>query len=334
MNQDFDDNNVAGLSALYNYAEPFSCECRGFARLRETGHEDLAVDCFGYLLLDEKHERIMREKFQNEVNLEFDGDGDGPPHSEVRSQYPGKSGRPPPIRGIVKEFGQPADTINNKDVRRLLGQVIQLQQLGIINIDMADRQLINGKICDFSTAITVPHFITSPELNPYLTAAAKSAMEYETFLYSINDYWAFDNMVDFWSEDHPNQKAKLSVFAFPGGIRAKNRYSLRNTASRDRVYSLVNPMECNWRAFAGSDETGGGETSIRSQKRQKTKAQSRARSGGAISKRKYVQLDAKPQRWYYNCSKERAAKIKHQSSFSNTLAWDFQHGVICPQRRT
>jgi len=52
-------------SAFYNYSEPFCCECRAFGRLQEDGHEDLAVDCFVYVLLDEEHERVLLDRFPN-----------------------------------------------------------------------------------------------------------------------------------------------------------------------------------------------------------------------------------------------------------------------------
>ncbi|OAQ72508.1 kinetochore sim4 complex subunit FTA2 domain-containing protein [Pochonia chlamydosporia 170] len=342
LNDDFDQDNHAAMSAVYNYADPFSCECRSFGRLQEAGHEELAVDCFGYLLLDEEHERIMRDKFKDDpyIFLEFDGNTDGPGCYKVRSRYPGKSGKLRPIRGIVKEFGTPAETMQNKDLRRILRNITQLHQLGIIGIDMADRQLISGRICDFSTAITIPHFITNPELNPYLTAAAKSAMEYETFLYSINDYWLFDDMVDLWNEEHEDQKTPLSVFAFPGGNLNRNRYNLRSTPSRDGIYSFVNPMKCNWRAFSATTESGVNAPSNmtkrgpRQRQRQRLEAGGqKLKSGRVNSKRRAVRLDAKPRRWYLNCSQQVAAVLKIDTWFTNTLAWEFKSGVMFPHHR-
>lgn len=73
------------MSAFYNYMEPFSAKYRAFGRLHETGYEELAVPCFGYVLLDEHHERAMMERF-SDLDLDFNGTGDAP-----ASRTPGQS---------------------------------------------------------------------------------------------------------------------------------------------------------------------------------------------------------------------------------------------------
>ncbi|KAJ2977150.1 hypothetical protein NQ176_g4539 [Zarea fungicola] len=194
--QDVDENDLEAMSAFYNCSEPFSCECRAFGRIRESGHDQVAVRCFGYLLLYEENERAIMNQFSH-LRLSFEGNFYYPDYTGgrgLRSRFMAKGGRPPPIRGIVKEFGHETTDLRSRDAQRILQDVIQLQQLGIIHIDVADRQLINGKLCDFSTAFTVPHYITTPELNPRLTPAWIFAMEFETFQFSINDYWDFDEM--------------------------------------------------------------------------------------------------------------------------------------------
>lgn len=45
------------MTAFYNYSEPFPAECRVFERLEEAVHPELAVRCFDYVLLDERHEQ-------------------------------------------------------------------------------------------------------------------------------------------------------------------------------------------------------------------------------------------------------------------------------------
>lgn len=47
------------MRTLYPYSDPFNNECRAFGRLREAGCEDLAVKCFGYVLLDEESEQQL-----------------------------------------------------------------------------------------------------------------------------------------------------------------------------------------------------------------------------------------------------------------------------------
>ncbi|KAG8418655.1 hypothetical protein J3459_012175 [Metarhizium acridum] len=210
--QNFETSDVTALTTIYNNSEPFNRECRSFGRLQEAGYEELAVKCFGYLLLDEEHERAMRDKFTG-MELEFDGNAERLGYKEARSRFPGKSGRPPPIRGIVKEFGFGVEELKTRDMKRLFRTMTQLHQLGIINLDVADRQLIGGKICDFSTAITVPHPITTPELNPhlYIESEALNMLQLGTFVICMNDYWTFDDMVRTWNEEHEDQKTEISA---------------------------------------------------------------------------------------------------------------------------
>lgn len=258
---------------------------------------------------------------------------------KVRSQadysfewrFLGKDGRPPPIWGIVKEFGPSDEDLRTRDMRRILGDVIRLQQLGIIYIDVADRQLIGGKFCDFSTAITAPHFVTTPELNPCLTPEWISAMEFETFQFSISDYWDFDEMVLLWNEEHENQK-KISVHAFPDGRGCRIKYDLRSTPSRERVYSLVDPRLYDWRASAGSPENGATGSLDGRKSGRRTKGSSHGKPRGAISKT-CRRLDPKPPRWYYDCNTQVAAKLKGKTSFSTSLEWEFKDGLIFPRKR-
>lgn len=280
------------MSALYNYAEPFSCECRAFGRIQEAGLENLAIRCFGYLLLDEEHERTMMNQFSH-LELEFNGNMDEPGLEEVRSRFPGKDGRDPPIRGIVKEFGQCAEGLTAPLARKLLKDIKSLQGLGIINMDVAHRQVVSGRLSDFSTAITVRHFVTSPELNPNLNPDEISAMEFETFQLSSNDYWAFDAMVRKWNWEN---KRKITVYAFPGGDGCQIKYNLRSKRptlpSRWRFYTFVDPRE-----------------------------------GQGVSKKR------KPARWYYECDDMAARRLNRKGGFSAFHEWEFKDGYIYPRRR-
>ncbi|KAJ4307261.1 hypothetical protein N0V88_000643 [Collariella sp. IMI 366227] len=54
-----------------------------------AGHEDLAVSCFGYVLLDKEHERTMMEQFRD-LELELRGNAGNPGMEETRSLYLGQ----------------------------------------------------------------------------------------------------------------------------------------------------------------------------------------------------------------------------------------------------
>ncbi len=285
------------MSAFYNYSEPFTCECRAFGRLQETGHEELAVPCFGYLLLDEQHERTITDRF----DLDFDGSGDFPGCVDMRSRFLGKDNKVLPLRGIVKAFGQTMERLRTRDMSRLLRDMKKIQQLGIIRLDIKEDQLVDGKPADFSTAITFPHFATTPDLNPNLTPDEISDMVYYTFQYSINDYWCFDGMIREWNHYVKNQKEELSVFAFPNGRGLQMQYDLRAKPSRNRIYSFVDPRLYNWRA-------------------------------GGADRRSRKRFDTRPPRWYFSCGPGRAAHLRKTMVYY-PVAWQYKDGLFFPRKR-
>ena len=91
--------------ALYNMSEPFNNECRAFGRLQEAGYAELAVRCFGYLLLDDSHERAILEQFRD-LDLTFDGSPEWYGHCDIRARFPGRNNKPPPVRGILRNSGR------------------------------------------------------------------------------------------------------------------------------------------------------------------------------------------------------------------------------------
>ncbi|CAK7211959.1 hypothetical protein SCUCBS95973_001300 [Sporothrix curviconia] len=76
------------------YGDPFYNECRAFGSLQESGHADMAIECFGYVLIDEEHERAM------------------------------VSSKPPPLRAIVKALGTANDGKQNLP-RATAGRILE-----------------------------------------------------------------------------------------------------------------------------------------------------------------------------------------------------------------
>ncbi|KAI1171101.1 kinetochore Sim4 complex subunit FTA2-domain-containing protein [Nemania sp. FL0916] len=314
---EFGPDCVEKSTAFYNYSEPFNCECRAFGRLAEAGREDLALRCYGYVLLDEKHERAMQAQFPH-VNICSDIDRDYMPE-ESRLLFVGPDGSPPPIRGIVKQFGQPYDEeeveveggdesqrLRPAHLRKMLRDVRALQQIGIVAVDVASRQLVDGHISDFSTAITVPHFITTPDLNPHLTPAMVKALEYEFFDRTINDYLEFDEMATMWNQDHASgspsaRRRRLKVWAFPDGRGCWPKYRLREQDMK-RVFTFVDPRQYDWK-------TRGWKT------------------GGRKAKRR----PPKMRRWVYNCDSVKAAeRLRGPDTKLPGLSWEYRDGYIFP----
>ncbi|KAI0857160.1 hypothetical protein F4860DRAFT_506253 [Xylaria cubensis] len=290
------------MSAFYDYSDPFSCECRAFGRLREAGREELAVRCFGYMLLDEKHERALAAQFPDVL---FNGNYWDPDGKDMRTRFLGRDGRAPPIRGIVKHFGhQPeheAEELWPALARKMLRDITALQELGIMHIDVAGRQMIDNKICDFSTAVTVPHFITTPELNPHVTPSMRSVMELDTFKLAIGDYLQFDEMLSDWNRQYASQGSRglrrIDVCAFPGGRGCKLNYQLRNKA-REHVFTFVDPRRYDWKT--------GDRRNMR--RRQRTRI------------------------WVYKCSDDELLEmLKRSGAREASRNWDYKDGIIFPR---
>ncbi len=321
------------LRALYPYSEPFSAECRAFARIIASGHEEVAARCFGYLLLDEEHERVMMDRFSH-LSLDFNGNGTEPGLVDQRSRFPGRDGRPPPLRGIVKAFGRVDEPLRTTGVKRLLRDVIQMQQLGIVRIDVAHAQLVDGKIADFSTAITTPHFITTPEIDPCLTPERKAAMEYMTFQLSVGDFWYFNAMVNEWNKEQKDRKDRISVYAIPRGGGCRVPYNLRSRPSRERLYSLANPTLYDWRT---SDTVGVGTGVTEAARRRKSRLTAndltQENSRGAIPET-HRRVDTRPPRWYYECDAGVIAKMSCGPPPWERLIWGFKDGTVFLRRES
>lgn len=75
------------MSAFYDYVEPLHCECRAFGRLHKTGHEELAVRCFGYV---QDHKRALHSHF---ANINFNGDIEYPGGDDMWPRFLGRDGR-------------------------------------------------------------------------------------------------------------------------------------------------------------------------------------------------------------------------------------------------
>ncbi|KAI5459080.1 kinetochore Sim4 complex subunit FTA2-domain-containing protein, partial [Mariannaea sp. PMI_226] len=244
------------LGTICQYSEPFYAECRAFGRLQESGHTELATDCFGYILLDDEHEQIMRDQFKDAgLALTFNGEYEADGCYDVRGENRGKDGKLPPIRGILKECGT-QDKLNNKFAKKIKRDIHHLHQLGIFSIDPDIRQYVNGKIADFSTTMTTPHFVTNPELNPSLTPAMKTAMEHETFVRTVADYVDFDEMVDYWNREVEvygmgSPKDKVTVSGYPNQIYCLlnwSKYNLRSMPHRDRAFAATDPRLYDWKS--------------------------------------------------------------------------------------
>lgn len=207
------------------------------------------------------------------------------------------------------------------NARKILRTTIRLHQLGIFHVDIRREQFLDNKFCDLSTAITVPHFLTNPELNPKLNAKEIALMEHETFQLVMCDYWAFEIMLSDDICEEPVQKSKLTemVPVFPRRAHyqmefADRPYDLRRTAQREQhrhhVYALADPRKFDWKAFAA------------------------VKPAMVAKQRRKVKLPTRPERWYLNCTPEEAAFFNKVHLTHIILDWHAtKEGLVYPAHR-
>ncbi|KAI0391760.1 kinetochore Sim4 complex subunit FTA2-domain-containing protein [Xylariaceae sp. FL0594] len=340
--EDIEFEDEVAMTAIGQYGEPFYAECRAYGRLQETGYEALSVKCYGYVLLDDDHERQLTKLCSDDTptHSKFCGTGQDAGGPEMRVHFLTEANRtPPPLRAVVKELGKPSETnFHAKDLRKMLRDIGQLQQLGIIKIDPAPRQIINGKISDFSTSLTTPHCLMTPELNPYQTAEMKPSMERQTFMLSINDYWKYDSEVkEMLEKNKPGVKGNLArVYAFPEGSRRLRNSQRRQKRSTGWVATtFVDPRRYNWKAYSDSQGNNPPRVTAKNRTGKGAKKKPGAGASGGV-RRKRPPLSRTPKRWYYSCrnDKEYDIFIKAPRNDWPDIDWHFKDGYLFPLKPT
>ncbi|TPX15765.1 uncharacterized protein E0L32_000099 [Thyridium curvatum] len=342
------------MSAVYQYMDTFNRECRAFGRLQESGWQDLGIECFGYVLLDNKHERMLRDKFPD-MNCVSDwfpsGAYDEPVLEDCRfrrrrdawfdawlkackidqqaldRRFPvlldGDAGAcGPPIRGILKALGTLTKPACKRDDTRYFTDLCKMQQLGITGLDPNDGQLVDWKQADFSIAITTPHPLLTPfEMNPRIGPEWLPLLEFNAFSRTSFDYNCFNNALHHRPalEDrdwNPKTDAPpdYDCRGRPG------RYDLRKMPHR-HPFAFVDPRKYDWRpAVRGRATT---RASSNGSKAGRPRGISKACNPGRL------QLKDKPDRWYleyrhptYDCE---LAKIKPK------ITWEYRGGHFFPR---
>jgi len=165
---------------LVHHKDPFYSECRAFGRLKEARREDLAVHCYGYIVVDSKHEEDVLRRFQ------------------IASWNRSKGDEGKPIRAIVKELVRSDQPFVPKMIPKMMRDLRAINSLGIQVWDVKDDMYLGGILLDLSQARTVPHI----ELD------LQSGIWERSFIISegTSDYENFDgNVIDHWNRDHDEQ---------------------------------------------------------------------------------------------------------------------------------
>lgn len=191
---------------------PFFAECRAYGLLNESKLGSEALDiarsfvapCHGWLHLLPVHENIIRS-LDDKIDLETDNlGGCGPAKS--------------PMHAIVKDFIDSQDKWSEGLASSILRGICALYDMGIFNGDIRAANFVGGKLVDFSTSVTRPHWCLELLLPP---------SKQESTL--CGDFVTFDDMIEDEKIDY-NKKAYPGLTAVVGTRKkalnlSKKRYS-------------------------------------------------------------------------------------------------------------
>ncbi|KAL1864598.1 hypothetical protein Daus18300_007615 [Diaporthe australafricana] len=133
-----------------DYLDPFNCECRAYARIKQEHREDVAVRAHGYLLLTLEQERhISKGELETDDQGSLKGGGPWGRWEWQRHQR---------LRAIVKNF-VPVDTgyFDESHLSGMWSDLELLHSLGILVRDIHPGNYMDGKLIDLSRAWTMYH---------------------------------------------------------------------------------------------------------------------------------------------------------------------------------
>lgn len=211
---------------ILNHNDPFNCECRAYGRLKEVGRQDLAVQCYGYLMLSKDLEARL-------TTLSF--------HDWKRD----KAFKNRPLRCIVKEL-LPIDASPSSYelLPRMREDLLDLHAYGIVVWDLHSGNYLQGQIIDFSQAKTVPHIELCWDSDIF---PRKRAVDH-----CARDYSGFDGVIADWNDAHPERTywhRFLPSSSFGRRLRDRSRYrvpmALREGVRLDAIfYDWKNKQPC------------------------------------------------------------------------------------------
>lgn len=133
------------------YTDPFYAECRAYGRIREGLEsrlvtEQIAVKCYGYLLLNKNDARWLRNEGIDLGHQLLD--------QELREALDGDTR----VRAIVKRFEKNTAPIHAGNIRKAWRGVRLLNdRLKIYNMDIKADNFIGSRLVDFGSSWTEPH---------------------------------------------------------------------------------------------------------------------------------------------------------------------------------
>lgn len=161
-------DNPERLAELH--LDPFYAECRAYGRIdmaRKQGKikRDIAIPCYGFIYLDDRHRKQLDEYGVDldESCLDSDSSADSSPTPGARRPATSR-----PIRSIVKKLASSDPGITYKTIKDIRKDIQDLNKLEVYNRDIRKHNFCDSKLVDFGTSITTPHCFITPE-NSFLS---------------------------------------------------------------------------------------------------------------------------------------------------------------------
>lgn len=201
--------------ALLDYYDAFNAECRAYGRLKELGQEELAVRVYGYISLPITRDVLGKMKEAMKKNADwrsgFCQGGFHEPQEALGDYRRGEDDSSWRLMGILKDWVGPkyhelaeAGIVLRQQkswFRTMFSNLKKIHRCGIIVQDVKLDQFVDGKIVDFSCAITIPHLYGPDGIcpRPSWTYASLAANDLHDFQLHVVDYW---NEMD-WERCYP-----------------------------------------------------------------------------------------------------------------------------------
>ncbi|KAI3335753.1 kinetochore Sim4 complex subunit FTA2-domain-containing protein [Ustulina deusta] len=183
MRQRFRELGITDERAIFHAWDPFSNECRAYGRLKEIGKTEIAASCYGYLLLNTENNDSLDDADFTEIEW-----------AESRDWKHDMEKQKAPVRCLVKEYIESEVSFSREMIPKMLRNLKFLHKYGIVHRDIRETNYREGLLVDFSTSLTVPHYLLDVKLG-------YNQLE-EIYDYEVEDGYAFDNMIDEWSADN------------------------------------------------------------------------------------------------------------------------------------
>lgn len=215
-------------NVLRHHSDPFFAECRAFGHLvKNKKDHTLAVRCHGYVHVPESVERRIEKDFG------------------IHDWNRGPKDSKEPLRAIVKDYIKYKSFYKPSNFTIMREKLVELNNMGIYNMDVCEENYLGGRLFDFSLAITMPHFSFSVDVRTQgqiledtrfdlacFDSMAKSVVEQSSL--AKKKRWAGTRII---ARDALSPKANLASAERPKAASGRTRRATSTKGAPKKGYS-------------------------------------------------------------------------------------------------